>query len=750
MKTEMNITQGSNAAQHQIVNVEATVMDLPPAQKADQRLTRQQIKDALARCKSTNAGPKYRLIGNKPEILIDALTVLSDDRRKFQDKLLCDGLTFNLGDTCPFSCTFCYVPDAVRKNHGQTLTEFNAGCGLDLRLDEVVIRRRACLDTLKRQLLKSDGSPFYSDPSDKRVIYSSTLTDVAGTKEMLTENAAALLLILQHTNWQVRLLSKSPLLADLVIKKMIPDQYLPRLILGFSTGTLDNRVAAAIERHTGSVTRRIQALHQLQDLGIRTFAMICPSLPYGTQEEYNKFSADICRELRIDRCETVFAEVINSRGQSLTTTANALRNAGFEVEAGRIEQISGPASGELHEEYARRTFEAHCQNVPADKLRFLQYVTARTADYWKEWRAAGAVLLGSYAEANDLITITSSAPSEPQRELNPTEILERNRLEQTVTDAEASSIGAARALNHIHTYENGLMWNAEYRTFVAYCQRKWAFQKSQTYRLLAAGRFLASLETVIPIDGKKLPTNAGQVERFLKVVPEEHQLACWQTIVADREPATLKVADVASAAKDFLRKCGFEEKGKMKKNQKQQSEAHLVARRQLNTFRRALAKLPDPQRFKVLLDCLEVQIEQPQKLDPELSVEIGVDADAPENDRQAHFAESAPDGQDLAADPVLEHENEPMMPPALLAAACDAPCDAYSPDDIVTISQARGRIGSKHPTRQSFHDAIKRGDLQPVPNIPGRSISLSWGDIVKFREKGGFCKRNTRTKNSLS
>lgn len=49
------------------------------------------------------------------------------------------------------------------------------------------------------------------------------------------------------------------------------------------------------------------------------------------------------------------------------------------------------------EEYARATFLAHTGSIPAEKLRFLQYVTPKTRAWWAQQRPQGAVLLGKAA-----------------------------------------------------------------------------------------------------------------------------------------------------------------------------------------------------------------------------------------------------------------------------------------------------------------------------------------------------------------
>ena len=64
-------------------------------------------------------------------------------------------------------------------------------------------------------------------------------------------------LILDHTHWQIRLLSKSNLLHRLIADKMIPERHHQRIIFGFSSGTLDDPVAKAIETGTPLVSQRL-------------------------------------------------------------------------------------------------------------------------------------------------------------------------------------------------------------------------------------------------------------------------------------------------------------------------------------------------------------------------------------------------------------------------------------------------------------------------------------------------------------
>ncbi len=334
-------------------------------------------------------------IGRKPVLYRDARTVLTIPSLKFQEKRLCDGIVFNLGDACAYSCEFCYVEAAMWKLDKFLIDRFNAEGGTSLGFPDVVIRRRNTIDLLKHQLLDAKGNPKFPDPKDNRVAYSSTLVDVAANMVLLRETAEACNQILEHTHWQIRLLSKSNLLHKLIADRLIPEKHHHRLIFGFSTGTMDDRVAKAIETGTPLVSKRLESLHWLQDRGLRTFGMICPSLP---QQDYPRFSREICEAIRADRCEHVWAEVINLRGKSLARTLASLLRAGLDDEAEMMSDVCGTGASGRWEDYARAMFTAHTKNVPPRKLRYLQYLAPGTEDWWMPKMKKGAILLGSTAE----------------------------------------------------------------------------------------------------------------------------------------------------------------------------------------------------------------------------------------------------------------------------------------------------------------------------------------------------------------
>ncbi|MEY3898594.1 MAG: hypothetical protein RLZZ214_4116 [Verrucomicrobiota bacterium] len=562
---------------------------------------------------SSNTSPRPPTLNSKPVLYRDGDTILTDPSEEFHEKLLCDGLVFNCGDACGFSCTYCFSESSMFKIDKPIIDAHNRETGQELGYQDVVIRRRNGLEFLRSQLLNEDGSRIYSDPDDTRVIYSSTIVDPAPNMDLLKETAAACLLILKNTAWQIRLLSKSPLLARLVEKEMIPKEYHHRLILGFSIGTLDDEMGAAIEIGTGKVSMRIKALHWLQDHGFRVFGMICPSLP---QEDYDAFSREICAAIRVEKCEHVWAEVINVRGDSLTKTTEALRNPELKIsaqrkaelaaEATRLESVSGADNKEAWEEYARQTFLAHTKNIPAEKLRFLQYITAESADWWKEQRANGAVLIGEEAKKRLLIAGGESARQVPLPPLEDADIKFRNDREEIVATAVTASIAAAKALHEIKTYRDGLLWKTDFLSFDRYCEAKWGYQKSHAYRLVDTGSFIAELADSPQGENVPQPLNAGQIRPLIESVPKPHRVECWNKIMTGKDPAEFTGPMIADEARKFVRK----HKLATKAVKPARVSVKVRATRELGRLRSILGKLPQPQRFDQLLLGIEILINQ--------------------------------------------------------------------------------------------------------------------------------------------
>lgn len=328
-------------------------------------------------------------MNGKPVFTVPAKSVINF-KSHFDKKLLCDGITFTAGDACAYSCSFCYV-DAMQLKRQAWLKAH----GVEGEHMSHVVRREGAAAMVRRQILSKPEAFRMA----KKVIYSSPLVDVAANMELVRETVDICKVILELTNWDIRLLSKSNLLPKVAQALDAADTGCytsdferhgnrARVIYGVSTGTLDDKLAAAFEEGTPLVSKRIESLHWLQDNGFRTYAMVCPSLPMG---DYLAFARDMAAALRYDRCEHVWAEVINVRGDSFKRTYDALVKARFDVMAANVKAVS-----EVNwrwQGYAMDTFLAHAAYVPKGKLRFLQYVTKETEHWWSVRVSDGAVLL---------------------------------------------------------------------------------------------------------------------------------------------------------------------------------------------------------------------------------------------------------------------------------------------------------------------------------------------------------------------
>ena len=328
-------------------------------------------------------------MGGKPVFQVPGSIINFDSG--FSKKLLCDGPTFSAGTSCQYSCSFCYVPSAMRKQMGWLVEH-----GVKGNHEDVVIRRANPVAVVERQL-RSKPKQFLQT---KRTIFASPLVDVAANMDLVRETVEICKSILSLTNWDIRLLSKSSLLpkvAEGLSGNCGEEEARKRVIYGVSTGTLDDNLAAAFEEGCPKVSKRIESLHWIQDNGFRTFGMICPSLPtwqpgMTEAEAYAKFAGDVASAIRSDRCEHVWAEVINLRGESFTRTINALQGAGYGSMAQELTRVSH--NGSDWEQYARNTFLAHADvYAGTGKLRFLQYTTKPTHDWWSKQVEKGAVLL---------------------------------------------------------------------------------------------------------------------------------------------------------------------------------------------------------------------------------------------------------------------------------------------------------------------------------------------------------------------
>jgi DNA repair photolyase len=341
---------------------------------------------------------------NKPVIWTDGRILNLDSG--FKHKHLCTGPTFTAGTACAYKCVYCYVEAIVGTK------PFVAQVLGGQSFQNVVIRRNNAVDTLKSELYTKKGVPKYKNKTG--VIYGSPLVDIAATKELAEETIAIVRILLDGTGWEIRLLSKSPLITMVAKAFSSPDDK-KRIIFGISTGTLDDQLARVIEPTCPAPSARCKALRWLQDNQYRTFGMLCPILP----QPLGPFVQQAIAEIRPEKCEYVWAEVFNSRGDSMGATLEALQKAGLTQAATDFKSVCGPDNKASWEQYARDTFTALASAIPAkypngeSKLRFLQYVIAASAPWWRAQIPNGAVVLRSRSEKPKAQKAGTPAPALP-------------------------------------------------------------------------------------------------------------------------------------------------------------------------------------------------------------------------------------------------------------------------------------------------------------------------------------------------
>lgn len=131
----------------------------------------------------------------------------------------------------------------------------------------------------------------------------------------------------------------------------------------------------------------------------------------------------------------------------------------------------------------------------------------------------------------------------------------RTEREALVTRGLHAGLEAAKALSELETYKDGVLWKAEHKTFRHYCQAKWGYAKSHTYRLMECGRFLKRLEAHVEADpqiGERtvLPMSECQLRPIL-ALPEESRVAAWMEVVGTDPVGSLTGAEVAKKVEGY-------------------------------------------------------------------------------------------------------------------------------------------------------------------------------------------------------
>ena len=177
--------------------------------------------------------------------------------------------------------------------------------------------------------------------------------------------------ILAEPGWTVRILTKNAAVAEDfdLIKK-----YKDRVLVGISlTATSDKEdVLAVTEPNASPISERIAALKKAHKMGLRTYGMFCPLLPKVADGK--KQIDELVRFAASNGAEEVFSEAVNSRGNGLTKTQDALRSNGFEAEADAIEIVRRRVNWSPYAVSMIKNLQAAMRkHMQIEKLRLLLY-----------------------------------------------------------------------------------------------------------------------------------------------------------------------------------------------------------------------------------------------------------------------------------------------------------------------------------------------------------------------------------------
>jgi DNA repair photolyase len=198
-----------------------------------------------------------------PQInLLEAKTILTKSGLPGSDWVI------NPYNGCLFACIYCYAAQIARWKHPDEVW----GTYLDIKINAPELLKAELEKLEKRFGSKDFGSIFFSSVTDPYVGLEA--------KYQLTRKCLGVLADFGYSG-SLAIQTKSPLVTkDIDILKR-----LKKVTVGFTVTTLDDKVSRFLETKAPPVSLRINALKELHDAGIDTYAFIGPILPHFTSDE---------------------------------------------------------------------------------------------------------------------------------------------------------------------------------------------------------------------------------------------------------------------------------------------------------------------------------------------------------------------------------------------------------------------------------------------------------------------------------
>jgi DNA repair photolyase len=302
----------------------------------------------------------------------------------------------NVGLSCGHLCTYCSSSASRCRNaaYGELqLNPYGRGFAvIDPKTAERILKDMPKL-TEKHTIMLSTCDDAWSPEALKRGI---------GRKSVEA--------LLKNTPAKVRILTKS---AEVAKDFGVIKGFESRVMVGLSLGIPEDRedVAVAVEPNASPIRERLKALKQAHDLGIPTYAMLCPCLPQVADTE--AALTGMFKAVKVRGADDIWLEPVNARGKALQNTADALRIAGLSKEADAVDAIRKEASWSKYAaDLAETAVKVADKLGMKAKLRVLMYADKLAAADLGRVKALGGsvILLGKGADAG--VKGTSGIPEQ--------------------------------------------------------------------------------------------------------------------------------------------------------------------------------------------------------------------------------------------------------------------------------------------------------------------------------------------------
>ncbi len=316
---------------------------------------------------------------------------------------------------CGYNCTYCTSPFGMdmkfRKNSIQkAIDEQYPGKDYTIHTPGITIEYYNLISSLDNQLRKMNKSFGAGE-----VLMFSQLTD-AFSSRLVNQGytKVALDLILNHTSFRIRVLTKNAIIGDDDWIEYF-EKYRDRFIVGLSIGTTDDRWALKVERGTSSPSDRLKALHNLQNAGISTFGMLCPIFPDVVQ--LNKVG-ELIDKINPDIVENIWAEPFNSHTAGIWKGVRS----GFRKDSEQYKWLTQAYENgdtklitQYHSDLYSQLLNHAIENEWTHKFIYLLYEKYITHDHIDTFR--GLVGVNSQSNKNDSGLSNNEVIAELQKEV---------------------------------------------------------------------------------------------------------------------------------------------------------------------------------------------------------------------------------------------------------------------------------------------------------------------------------------------